>query len=261
MHLTKKILAAAALGAMLAPAFALAQSTANVGASADVNVSTSANTGGLSAALTNAKSRADQEITRRITAMNAQLARVNAMTRVDATFKASLATDIQTQITALTNLQSTIDSDTTGSTLKVEIQSITKSYRVFALILPQGAISAAADRVQTIAGLMTTLSNKLSARLASSTGDTSASAAALADANAKIADAQLQATASIGHISALQPDNGDKTVMASNTAALKLGRADIKVAQQDLIAARKDFGTVMSSLGVSASAQASSTVQ
>jgi len=262
MNRIKLILAALVTGTLLVPALAFAQD-ANVSITASVNASSTApHSATLSAALTTAKSRADQEITRRITAMNALLTRVNAMTRVDASFKTTLAANIQIQITALTALQATIDSDTTASTLKVEIQSITKSYRIFALVLPQANIGAAADRVQTVSGLMLTLSSKLSSRLASSTTtDNASSSAALADANAKIADAQLQATASIGHIAGLQPDNGNKTTMAANTAALKLARADIKVAQQDLAAARKDFASVMGALHVQGSVEASSTVQ
>lgn len=264
MNRIKFILAALVTGTLLVPALALAQDVSAT-VTGSVHASTTApRTEGLSASLTTAKSRADQEITRRITAMNALLTRVNGMTRVDASFKATLAANIQTQVTALSALQSTIDSDTSASTLKVEIHSITKSYRIFALVLPQANVGAAADRIQTVAALMTTLSGKLSARLASSTAtgaDNASSTAALADANAKIADAQVQATAAIGHIAGLQPDNGVKSVMTSNTAALKLARADIKVAQQDLAAARKDFAVIMSGLHINVSAAATTTVQ
>jgi hypothetical protein len=258
----KHLFAAVAVAALLAPALAFAQVGASVNASVTTGDAGASVRGTVSAdAITNAKARADQEIDRRTTSLQALLARINAMARVDASFKATLATTIQNQITALANLKATIDADSTLSTLKVEVQSITKSYRIYALVMPQASISAAADRVQTIAGLMTTLSGKLSARIASSTTVDAAASAALTDANAKIADAQVQATAAIGHISGLQPDNGDKTTMAANLAALKLARADIRVAQQDFVAARKDFTTILNSLHVSASATSSASVQ
>ena len=63
--------------------------------------------------------------------------------------------------------------------------------------------------------------------------------------NAKIADANTQAKAAVSGISGLQPDNGDQTVMQSNTAALKAARVDIQTAQNDLVAARKDAGTIV----------------
>ena len=47
----------------------------------------------------------------------------------------------------MNTLQSQIDADAAAdatSSLKTDIQSITKSYRIFALVIPQGTIEAAA---------------------------------------------------------------------------------------------------------------------
>lgn len=229
------------------------------GVRANAEASVTAKTSSL---ITTAKARAAQELDRRVASLNTLLTRVNAMAKVDATFKASLSSTVQAQITELTNLKATIDADTEVSTLKTGIQSITKSYRVYALVLPQATIGAAADRVQTLVTMFTTLGTKLQARISASTGDTSAAVTAMADFNAKVADAQVQATAAINHIAGLQPDNGDKTIMASNTAALKQARADIRVAQQDFAAARKDVDVIIKALGsVNVSADANTTVQ
>lgn len=262
--MTHKLFRTTAIVLMLAlGAPALAQTV-------DVSTHASVQTGGANASVTagaqgsaeaTAKARADQEIDRRVSSLNAFLGRINGMTKIDATFKASLASTIQTQINDLTTLKSTIDADTTASTLKVEVQSITKSYRIYALVLPQAAIGAAADRAQTLVGMFTTLGGKLSARIASSSGDTSAAAAALVDFNAKVADAQVQATAAVNHIAGLEPDNGNKTVMQTNDTALKLARADVRVAQQDFVAARKDADTIIQSLGGTSSASVNGSVQ
>lgn len=261
--MTTILLRAAAVAVLLGLATpALALST-----NANVTITTSAQVGGIGAAggastsvqaqgrsLSNAKARADQEIDRRIGNLNNLISRISAMQKVDATFKANLSAQVQTQIRDLTNLKASIDADQETSTLKVEVQSIGKSYRIYALVMPQATLGAAAERSETLVGMFTTLGTKLEARLASST-DTAA-VAALADFNAKVADAQVQATAVISHIANLQPDNGNKTVMQSNTDALKRARADIRVATQDFVAARHDAQTIMMSLGASASAAA-----
>jgi hypothetical protein len=241
--------------------FAPIASAQSLGASVGLKVSANATTGlsanataKLTALVTKAQARADQEITRRIDALNALNTRINAMVKLSASDKSSLSATIQSQLTAMTNLQAQVASDTQAdatSSLKIDIQSITKSYRIFALIIPQGAIEAAADRVLDIASSMTALAPQLQARIttAQSAGaNMNTSVTALADMNAKVADANTQANAAVSEIASLQPDNGDTTIMASNTAALKDARTKIQAGQQDLVAARKDAGTIVKAL-------------
>ena len=89
----------------------------------------------------------------------------------------------------MNNLMAKITSDENStSSLKVDIQSITGSYRIFALIIPQGAIDDAADRVMTIVSDMTAIGTKLQTRISALGSSASASiTSALADYNAKIA--------------------------------------------------------------------------
>jgi hypothetical protein len=238
--------------------------TAAVGANAGIGVKISAR---IAAMIQNGENRADQEITRRITALNALDARVNAMVRLSGDEKSSLSSTIASQVSLMNTLQAQIAADAAANSttsLKVDIQSITKSYRIFALIIPQGAIAAAADRIETTAGLLSTIGTKLQARLtdaANAGNNTSADVTALADMNAKIADANVQAQAAVTETASLQPDNGVATVMASNTATLKDARSKIMAAQADLTAARKDAGTIVKDLlSFHASTSASGTV-
>ena len=255
----------------------------NVTASATVNTpAASATVGGKITAkakiLATAQTRADQEITRRINALNALSARVNAMAKVSESDKASLQGTIQTEITAMNNLQAQIEADgaaNSTSSLKADIQSITKSYRIFALVIPQGAIEAAADRILDIAQMMTTLSGQLQTRITTtqaSGANLSAAVSALADLNTQVGNANAQANAGTSEVASLQPDNGNQTVMASNTAALKDARSKIQAAQADLATARKDAGVIVKALlaikgstssttSVSATATASTTAQ
>jgi hypothetical protein len=293
-NLTKLISAAAGMallvsGIALPTAAALAQTSATAGLGAGVAVSSSATVGGtgtgagangsagastkaslkaaaLAKLITTATTRADAEITRRINALNALSTRVNAMAKVSASDKASLSSTITTQIAAMNTLEAQIAVDAAANSttsLKADIQSITKSYRIFALVIPQGAIEAASDRVLDISGMFTTLSGELQARItdAQNAGaNMSTSVAALADMNTQITNVQIQANAAVSETASLQPDNGDATIMASNTAALQDARTKIKAAQADLTAARADAGTIVKALlAVKVSAAASST--
>jgi chromosome segregation ATPase len=197
--------------------------------------------------LQNIVSRADQEIARRITALNALSARINAMQKVSANDKSSLSSTIQSQISDMNSLQAKIMADENStSSLKADIKSITGSYRIFALVIPQGAIEAAADRVMTIVSDMTTIGAKLQTRVTALGGSASATiTSALADFNAKVADANTQAQAAVSEVAGLTPDQGVQAQMQANTSALKDARSKIQAAQKDLVAARNDAETMV----------------
>ena len=198
-----------------------------------------------------AKNRADQEIDRRVAALNKLATRVGAMKHITDTQKASLTTTIQTQISTLTTLKTKIDGDTDIATLRTDLQSITKSYRIFILIMPQITIMAAADRANTIADNMTTLSGKLSTRIATAEAagkDVSTLKTTLDDMNTKIADAHTQAGIAITDVTSLVPDQGDATKAEANRQALLHARSKIRAAQDDLVGARKDALTISQGL-------------
>lgn len=269
---TKLIATTVALA--LVPALAFAQ-TANVttGVNAAVTAQTPAGsaTVGASAtlsasAMATAKSRAEKEIDRRVAALNDLIVRLNAMTRVTAEFKTQATTNLQTQITALTALKAKIAAETNGETLKSDIKSITASYRVFALVMPQARIAAAADRAINLATMQAAIGAKLQARInAAATGaDVAALNTALNDLGAQINTANTKAQAAVSASLGLQPDNGDKNAQASNTKALQESRANIQAAHQALVQGRKDIKTIIEGLKkieVSASTTASSTTQ
>ena len=191
--------------------------------------------------------RGEAMIGQRIDGLNKLLARIQGLKNVSDAAKASISATVQAEIADLTNLKAKIAADTSTTTLKADTQSITKAYRIYALIMPQLSILAAADRVGTIAGMMDTVVAKIQTRLAAdaaASGNASVQSA-LADITAKVADARAQATAATTEVSTLKPDNGDQTVMASNTAALKDARSKIQTANKDLQAARKDVGTIV----------------
>ena len=186
------------------------------------------------------------------------------MVNVSAADKASMSSSIQVEIASLTSLKISIDSDTATSTLKTDYQSITKSYRVYALVLPQASITAAADRVLDLVASFNTLVTKLQGFVttAQSNGtNVSLAVTALADIAAKTADATTQANAALSEVSGLQPDQGATTTLDANTAALKSAQSKIKTATADLTAARKDVNAVVSVIKSSMKATTSASVQ
>ncbi len=153
-------------------------------------------------------------------------------------------------IANLNTLKAKIDADTDLATLKTDRQAIYTQYRVYMLFMPQLRIYVAADRIDDTADLMTQVATKLGTRI---TGN-SALQTTLTDANAKIADAKIQAQAAIDAIKNLEADNGNDGIMSSNKQALLNAKSHIMKAVADLQNARKDFATIVSSLkGASAS--------
>ena len=267
-----KILISLFIGApLLVPVFAMAQlNSADINANVNANaeVRTNAGVGATLSATTTARmekarTRAAQEIERRIEALTKINVRIGGVTKISDQFKANLNTNIQNQITALTALKVKIDGDTDLNTLKTDVQSITKLYRIFALIMPQTHIAAMADRTATAINIMIGIGNKLQARLTemqNAGADVSALIATLSDMGAKISDAQAKAQAAVDVTATLVPDNGDKDKMAANKAALTEGRDNLKEAHQDLVNARKYITTILKGIR-ELSASSSATVE
>jgi hypothetical protein len=251
----RKLMAVALTGSLLVPAFALAQSAgvdaalqAQVtGAKVDVSASTTIS----AAVMTRAKTKADNEVKRRAEALENLLARINSTTKITAELKTSITTNINNQISALGALNEKIQADTDGATLKSDVALITQGYRVFALLMPQARIAAAADREATLVNMLGELGGKLQARLqaaAAAGADVSALNTALTDLGAKLQSAQAHAATAITTSATLTPDQGDSAKMKSNSDALKAARAEIVAAQKDITDARKDTDTIIKGL-------------
>ena len=202
------------------------------------------------ARMANMQSKSGKEIDQRIDSLNKLLTRVQSFNKVSDADKASIASSIQNVITTLTSLKTKIATDTSTSTISVDMKSITEANRVYALVIPKINVMAAADRVGTIYDMLSIIAGKIQVRLSQSTStpDASSLQSDLSDMNAKLADAKTQAQNAINAVASLQPDIGDKTVMQSNTTALKAGRTDIQNATKDLTAARKDAQTIIQAL-------------
>ena len=236
--ISSSVVASLAAGAILLTALPAFAATTGVKASATVSLPTLI-------------AKADTAITARIADLNKLNARVQAMKNESGAEKANISTQVQTNITGLTTLKAKIDADTDVTVARTDAATIFSTFRIYALVVPQGDILAAADRVTTINGLMTTLGTKMQARITADQAagkDVSALTSAMTDMNAKIADAGTQSQTAQSGVINLVPDQGNKTTEASNHAALLAARTNIKTSTADLKAARQDVKTILAGL-------------
>lgn len=197
--------------------------------------------------------KSDEAITARIKALNNLNARIQLMKNVSASEKSNITTQTEKNSVGLMTLKTKIDADSDLTTAKNDYNSIFGSYRIYALVIPQGYILAAADRVNTLTDMFSALSVKLQTRIneAQKAGkDVSTLQAALVDLNTNVAGAKNQGQTARSAVAFLVPDQGDKTKLASNRATLVAARANIKTATEQLKTARTDAKKIIEGLKV-----------
>lgn len=198
-----------------------------------------------------AKKRANQELDRRIDRLTNVGSRAGFMKRVGEAEKKNISGFTSAEVEKLNALKTKIAAETDLESVKTDIKSIKQSYRIFALVVPQLHIRAAADKVITTADLLGSLRAKLSAKIeeAKTAGkDVVALTALLTDFDAKIADAKTSAQSTIAKIASLVPDNGDEQKFKSNKKILGEARELLKVGEKDLKAAREDAKKIANAL-------------
>ncbi len=252
------------------PAFAEVDVNATVGVTAGVGTNTAVKADAKAKVevtrMDKVRAHANEELDRRISALTKLKTRIGEMKNITAAQKTALSATVQAQIDSLASLKVKIAADTTLELLKTDAQSITNSYRIYALIMPQITILAAADRANEIAGQFTELKTKLDARIqaAKDAGkDITAVAKLRVDIDAKLADAKVQSDAAVALVAALKPDNGDKAKMEANHKALMDARAKVRVSNEDLKAARKlgnEIVRAIKAMKINVSGNASTTV-
>lgn len=192
------------------------------------------------------KERGDKEIARRIAGLNHLMDKINGMSKLTADQKAAFASEVNQNISDLNALKAKIDADTDLQTLKTDIKSIVDSYRIFALVMPQINILGTAERTIEVANKMSTFAGKLQVRIteAEQNGkDVAVLKLALADMQAKITDAQTQATNAEDAVMNLDPSG-----YPGNRTSLEQGWKDLKTAREDFGAASKDGKKIVEGL-------------
>ncbi|MDZ4225931.1 MAG: hypothetical protein U1C66_00370, partial [Patescibacteria group bacterium] len=267
MH--KKLFAGVLGLSLMAPAFAFAQlgpanTSARPAATAELRANATTTRPNLDATTTRlgpdatteermrrAKMLAEQEITRRLNTLNATTERIEKVRRLNDSFKTELRTDLNAETNKLNALRARIQAGEDPETLRADVQSITRSHRTFALVVPQAHIAAAAERIVTITAMMGEVGLKLRARIgaAGEAGhDITALQTALASLSAHIDSANFHARAAVEGTATLTPDEGDTAVLQANQAALKAAREELRLAHQDVVEGRADIRIIIDGL-------------
>jgi len=184
------------------------------------------------------KSLANKELARRIDALQKIITKINEVKRLTPAQKASLVSQVRTEIASLTALQTKIQGDTDLVTLQADTQSVIKDYRVFALFIPEIYLITSANRVLDIADNMSSVAGKLQARITEDKAkgdDVTKLQTLLTDMNAKIADGKTQANNAINLVLPLTPAG-----FPANKTVLESARKLVQTAHQDLMDAFHD---------------------
>lgn len=184
------------------------------------------------------KEKANKEIERRLASLNKLIEKLNKIKRLSSDQKVSLINQVQTQINDLASLKSKIELDTDLETLKTDVQSIVKSYRIYLLFIPKIHILSAADVMQNTADKLNELAAKLQTRIndAKNAGkNVSSLESLLTDMQNKIIDAKKQATDAQNAVLPLTPDGypDNKTTFQSSRKMLQTGKHDLVQARID----------------------------
>jgi ATP-dependent protease HslVU (ClpYQ) ATPase subunit len=192
------------------------------------------------------KSRGAAEITRRITSLNAVLGKITATTKLSATDKAYLTTEVNSEISGLTALQTKLAADSTLSSAITDAQSIFSEYRVYALLLPKIWLVATADAQQTTETKLLTLSSNLQTRITDDQNAGKNVSSLQTELNSMITEidnAQSISSNIEQSVLPLQPSDYD-----SDHAILSGDAAQLKTAHGDNVTAFTDGKSIVSSL-------------
>jgi hypothetical protein len=192
------------------------------------------------------QTKGDADITARLTSLNTLIAKVGAATRLSASQKTSLTSEMQVQVTGLTTLKTSIDADTTPATARADYDKIFTEHFIYAFYIPRinriMAADAETEATATLVTLATTLQSYVTQAKASG-NDVTSIQAALADMQAKTADATTQSQSVLNALLPLTATGypGNKAIVQGATAAINTGRSDLKTA-------RSDAGAIVTSL-------------
>lgn len=190
--------------------------------------------------ITQLKNKALAEIDRRIQTLNRLqilLGQVKKLTDSDRTALFSL---VQSDLTSLTALKTKIRDDQNLASLKTDVSSISKDYRVYLLVVPKVHLIVASDRMLDNADRLASVSAKLEERITqvqTSGKDTSALQASYQDMLKNIQDAKTQAQLIHDKVIILAPSGypANKSILLQTRELFKGGRQSLQTAHKDAV--------------------------
>jgi len=108
-----------------------------------------------------AKARAELEIVRRISALSKLIPKVDSVKKQSSTQKSQLVNEINSYVSYLTSLRETITKQTNFQELIGNVNTLSDSYKSFAVIVPKVHIIVIADKINVLNDSFTGVANKL----------------------------------------------------------------------------------------------------
>jgi hypothetical protein len=178
-------------------------------------------------------SRGTTEITRRLGTLTTLNEKLSSATELTTNDKATLSTEITNEISGLTALKTTLDSETTVAAATVDAENIFSEYRVYALITPQVLIIKTADDQQATQAKLSSLATALSSHLTSQSSP--AIQADLVAMASMISSAHAISSVTESSVITLTPAdyNTSHTILSGNYAQLKIAQTDDTTAATD----------------------------
>ncbi len=168
----------------------------------------------------------EREITRRLTTLNTLASKINGATKLSASDKATLLSEVNTEIGGLTALKAKLAAETTFAGAKADANSIHTDYRVYALVVPKVQLLRVADDQLVVEAKLTDLIAKLQVRITIAQGkgkDTASLQTKLNAMKTQLANAQAISAAVQAKVLPLQPGdfNSDHAVLSGDASQLK----------------------------------------
>jgi hypothetical protein len=206
--------------------------------SGSTSTSSSSSSSNSTTRLQNIISKGDQEITRRLTSLNEASTKISSNTKLNASDKSYLSTEVSTEITGLTSLKTKLDADTTVSTAGADAKSIYDDYRVYALVLPKIWLVKTADDQQVVQDKLSALSAKLQTRINNAKAknkDVAQLQTELNDLNTNVTNARNISSSMEQKVLTLQPSdyNSDHALLTGDKAQLQQAHTDNVAAWND----------------------------
>lgn len=181
--------------------------------------------------LANLKAKGSAEISRRLASLNSAASKINSDTKLSASDKSYLQSEVNTEISGLTTLQITLNGETQLSAARTDVKNIFNDYRVYALLLPKIRLITAADGEQTTDTKLSALATQIQAKITTDQNagkNIATEQVDLTDMESKTSSAQSIASSLESNVLTLQPSdyNTDHSILSGDLSKLQTAHSD-----------------------------------
>jgi hypothetical protein len=198
------------------------------------------------ARMTYLKARGHLAIQARLNEIGRLTTLVNGATHLTSSNRSALLSKLSSDTSGLQSLDTKIQGDTDGTTLRSDLESIVTAYRIYVLVAPQVHIVVASDRVTAFVSLGNSIADKIQAKIDAAKADgkdVKKAQEALDDMKKQLADAASAIAGVAARVIALTPSG-----YPGNRSTLLSARSSILTARAHLVTARTDAHTAVDAL-------------